>query len=300
MKKIFYASVAIALLVVSSCNKDGIQKVLNITAIDDNTSQIVNMKLKNMKKTSFSIGCHVMSSTTFDVRTKIFGYMDCNNIYRMVNIETGEEVKQIPLPESINLVVLDSNRNVIIGHYYVNGTEIDNGTDHVLTVNLDNGNIVSNKQFYVGGFWDATTCFFRDIENEYVLIRRDWTTDGNELVFINPSTGGIIRTASLATDVGNGVYDKKNNRLIGTTYEAGKNYIVTVDLNTGNTLSKVVAQGLGSHLAAEMDYDAETNCYILVSSNNEVLFFDVKTGKIEKRYQLDFDIVSLKFWRSKE
>jgi len=30
----------------------------------------------------------------------------------------------------------------------------------------------------------------------------------------------------------------------------------------------------------------------------EVLFFDVATGKIKERYQLDFDVSSLKVWRS--
>ena len=48
-----------------------------------------------------------------------------------------------------------------------------------------------------------------------------------------------------------------------------------IDLNTGNTLSKVLGEGMGSNFAFfadEMDYDAETNSYILVSANNEVLF----------------------------
>ena len=49
-----------------------------------------------------------------------------------------------------------------------------------------------------------------------------------------------------------------------------------------------------------MDYDAETNSYILISANNEVLFFDVATGKVKEKYQLDFDVTSLKLWRSKK
>jgi len=83
----------------------------------------------------------------------------------------------------------------------------------------------------------------------------------------------------------------------------GDNYIVSIDLNTGNTLSKVLGEGMGADFgffADEMDYDAETNSYILICANNEVLFFDVATGEIKERYQLDFDATSLKLWRSEE
>ena len=169
---------------------------------------------------------------------------------------------------------VDTIRNVIIGHYFVNGTDKYNGTDHVLTVDLSNGNIISDKQFYVGGLWAGMTRFLKDTENEYVLIRTNWTADDYELVFINPSTGEIIRTLSLETDISNGVYDKKNNRLIGTTYSSGTdkyngtNYIVTIDLNTGKILNKVVAQGLGFHSAGEMDYDAQTNSYTKMKPNS--------------------------------
>jgi len=299
MKKLFYVSLWLVLIVVYSCEKDSIvkNKVLNITTINQSKSQIVNVKLKSMEKKAFSIGCHVASSTTFNAKNKTFGYMDCGTQYCIIDIEAGREIKKISLPVSISLTVVDTIRNVLIGHYYINGTEPNNGTDHVLTVSLNDGNVISDKQFYVGGFWDATTSFFRDIENEYVLLRSD-----NVLVFVNPSTGNIIRTLDIDTDLTQGIYDRKNNRLIGNTYsnETGKNYIVTVDINTGKTLSKVIAQGLGFHLAFEMDYDAETNCYVLVSDKNEVLFFDVATGKIKDRYQLDFDLTSLKLWRSKK
>ena len=53
-----------------SCNKDKDANTKNITAINDNTSQIVNVKLKTMKQKSFSIGCHDMSSTTFNAKIK--------------------------------------------------------------------------------------------------------------------------------------------------------------------------------------------------------------------------------------
>jgi hypothetical protein len=270
--------------------------VLNITAIDDSKSQLVNVKLqKSMKEKTFPIGCRYMLSTTFDAKNKTFGYMDCNNVYRFIDVETGVEIKQIPLPAMLNLMALDMTRNLLIGHYCV----YDEGKDYVVTIDLNSGNVVSDKQFYVNGLWSASVHFFRDVENEYVLLHPD-----NGLVFINPSTGNIIRTLSIETMcINNVVYDRRNNRAIGTTCinEEGENYIIAIDLKTGKTLSKVLGEGMGSDFAFfadEMDYDAETNSYILISANNEVLFFDVATGKVKERSRLDFDITSLKVWRS--
>ena len=296
MKRLFYLSLCMLLMGTFSCKKDPIKNtVLNITAINDNSSQIVSVQLNSMQKKSFSIGCHVGSSTTFNAKNKTFGYMDCNDVYHIIDVEAGVEIKQIPLPTYLSLVVVDTLRNLLIGQYYVDGANQNDGTDHVLTINLENGNVVSDHQFYVGGWWDGSTCFFRDIENEYVLLRED-----NTLVFINPPTGNITKTVQLSTEVGNGVYDRNNNRLIGSYYsnETNKNHIVIVDINTGKTLSNVVAQGLGAHLAFEMDFDPETNCYVLVSSDNAVLFFDIYTGELKEKYQLDFELVSLKLWRS--
>jgi len=54
------------------------------------------------------------------------------------------------------------------------------------------------------------TCFFRDVENEYVWLRSD-----SVLVFINPTKGNTIRTLQLDVAVEGGIYDRKNNRLIG-------------------------------------------------------------------------------------
>jgi hypothetical protein len=274
---------SVACMMFISCKKDKDTKsqgVLNITGINDNTSQVINVKmLKSMEKKTIPIGCHGFSTKTFDVINKSFGYMDCEGNYRMIDVETGVEIKQIPLPELIGLVVVDTVRNVIIGYYYDNKDDpnLSNNKwiNHVLSINLSDGNIMSDKQFYVGGDWNSSVYFFRDIENEYVLMRHIRETNGNELLFINPPTGTINRTVELADIIGNGVYDRKNNRLIGSTYsnETGKHYIVTIDLNTGKTLNKVVAQDLGDHFAGEMDYDAETNSYILVNGKNEVLFF---------------------------
>jgi len=311
-KKAFFRSLtAVAVVSVAvlftACNKDkASQKVLNLTAINDSKSQVVNVKLKSnqksmefMEEKTFPINCRYMLSTTFNAQNKTFGYMDCNNAYRIMNIETGMEIRQIPLQESISMVVVDTIRNVLIGRYYIGGTGKYDGTDHVLTINLNDGSIISDNPFYVGGFW-SSTYFFRDIENEYVLLKYP----ENVLVFINPSTGNVFRTLNLDTEIYNGVYDRQNNRLIGTTFTNGTDkfngtvHIVTVDLNTGKTLSKVLAQGVHGFFGEEKDYDIETNSYILVSANNEVLFFDVATGQVNERYQLDFDVTSLKVWRS--
>jgi len=305
-----FCYLALVAVFFTACNKDKTsQKVLNITGINDSKSQLVNVKLQKsgeeVEKT-FPIGCRYMLSTIFNAKNKTFGYMDCHKVYRIMDVETGAEVKQIPLDESIGLVVVDTIRNVLIGKYFIGGTDKYNGTDHVLTINLNDGSIISDNQFYVGGFWNGTY-FFRDIENEYVLLKYP----DNVLVFVNPSTGDVIRTLNLDTELYNGVYDRKNNRLIGATFTGGTGkydgivHIVTVDLNTGKTLSKVVAQGINFISGEEKDYDAETNSYVLICGygddygfKKEVIFFDVATGQVNERYQLDFDLTSLKVWRS--
>ena len=285
----------------TTCNSEVKRDVLNITAINRNSSEIVTIQLKSMEEKTFSIGCHFLSSTTFNVSNRTFGYLDCDNVYRIIDVETGIEVRQLPLPTTLNLMVLDITRNLLIGHRYFYDEDEGKGKDYVVTIDLHSGNVVSDNQFYVNGLWNATVRFFRDVENEYVLLH---PYDG--LVFINPSTGDVIRTLSIETMcINNVVYDRRNNRAIGTTCinEEGENYIVAIDLNTGNTLSKVLGEGMGFgfyFLAGEMDYDAETNSYILLSADNEVLFFDVATGNIRERYQLDFDVTSLKVWRSRE
>ena len=293
--KILAVAAIVAVVLFAACDKDKkSKKVLNITAIDRNSSKIVTKQLKSTGEKTFPIDCYVLSTTTFDTRNNSYGYADCDNVYRFIDVETGVEKKQIPLPTMLNLMVLDMTRNLLIGHYY----DFDANKDYVVTIDLNSGNVVSDKPFYDNGMWNATVHFFRDAENEYVLLHPD-----NGLVFINPSTGNVIRTLNIGMCVNNVVYDRKKNRAIGTTCidEAGDNYIVAIDLKTGKTLSKVLGEGMGSNFwffADEMDYDAETNSYILVSAENEVLFFDVETGKIKERYQLDFDVTSLKLWRS--
>ena len=286
-----------AIFAFTTCKKDDAKKtVLNMTAIDNNSSKIVSKQLKSKEEKTFSIGCYVLSTTLFDTRNNSYGYAGCDNVYHFIDAETGTDIKQIPLPRMLNLMALDMTRNLLIGHYY----NYDESKDYVVSIDLSSGNVISDKQFYINGLWNITVHCFLYVENEYVLSHPD-----NGLVFINPSTGDVIKTLDIETKcINNVVYDRTNNRFIGTTClnDAGENYIITIDANTGNTLSKVLGEGMGSNFAFctdEMDYDSETNCYILLSANNEVLFFDVATGEIKEKYQLDFNANSLKLWRSK-
>lgn len=284
-------------MIFTACKKKTKKDTSNITMINGNISKMVTKNLESLEETQSPIDCYVLSSTTFDTQNNVFGYADCNNIYHFLDAETGVEIKQISLPTTINLVELDMSNYFLIGHYY-NGEE---GKDHVVTIDINSGNVISDKPFYTNGFWNSSVHFFEDIEMEYVLLHPD-----NGLVFIDPSTGDITKTLTIEPAcVNNVVYDKQNNRLIGTTClnEMGENHIITIDVKTGNMLSKVLGEGMGSGFAFsvdEMDYDAKTNSYILVSADNEVLFFDVATGKIKEKHEFDFNIRSLKFWRSRK
>ncbi|HPX75559.1 MAG TPA: hypothetical protein PLW77_03150 [Bacteroidales bacterium] len=293
------------LVVFTSCDKNRVnaaKKILNLTALNSDNSTIVSLKFdKDVQKDkqTFSIGCYDISSCTFNKKTNTFGYEDCNNVYKFIDVETFTKVNQFQLPNSdiVNFVV-DTIRNLLIGTYFVDDEdpESKDGTDWIVAMDLNSGEIVSNKQFYKNGAW-GSTYFFRAVENEYVSL--NYT---NQLLFVNPTTGNINRTLSLNMSLDNGVYDSKNNRLIGVSYsdETHKNYIVSLDINTGNVLNKNVAQSLNFMLSDVSDYDEELNSYIIVNDQQKVLFFDVETGQIIQEHQLDFDISSIHLWRSSQ
>jgi hypothetical protein len=44
-------------------------------------------------------------------------------------------------------------------------------------------------------------------------------------------------------------------------------------------------------------FDPETNCYILLNSENKMLFLDIETGKITDSYKIGFQMQEYKFWR---
>ena len=100
--------------------------------------------------------------------------------------------------------------------------------------------------------------------------------------------------------ISNAIYDVTNNRLIGLTYSGitDQNYIEILDVETGNLISKIEIQKRDDYYGCVSEYDWESNCYILVNPQNEILFIDIESGEIVDSYKLDFEIEEFKFWRN--
>ena len=70
------------------------------------------------------------------------------------------------------------------------------------------------------------------------------------------------------------------------------------NLNTSTVLHKN-SIGRIDHLTCVQEYDPETNSYILVDSENNVIFIDANTGNITKRIPVEKNIVGVIIWNKK-
>ena len=79
--------------------------------------------------------------------------------------------------------------------------------------------------------------------------------------------------------------------------ETGANYIEVYDPGTGEQISNKQVNDLGYYQVCIAGYDEETNCYITVSADDEVVFIDVSSGEVKKTYKLDYHLSDVKFLR---
>lgn len=319
MKRINLISLCALACLFLSCKEKEIteEATLNLTTINVAKSQVVSIDLSttSLPSQSFSINGYIVGSQILDPKNKYFGYQDIDYVYHLIDIISGSEVKQFPLSFPAGLSVFNPVHNELITHYYEFDSDGTPGKDRVVRINLNNGQTVSDIVFTddtAWTYWVATGAMFDDQLKQYILIQslRSYnpynpsTEPPHALVFINPFTGQITKTVPIDHYLAMACYNRNNNRVIGLAnmfYDPEippELHIVTVDFNTGNTLSCVRAQGLETCHGFEYDYDAETNCYILRNEHNQVLFFDVTTGEVVDSYQLDFEPSSLRVWRT--
>ena len=254
------------------------------------------------------INCHVFSSTVYVPGIDCYGYCSCDTTFYLVKPETGELVKAIKLPGFISQVVVDSKDSILIGRYTVmkypdkkslslvelSGTGPPVYTDHVIRIDLSTGQILSDVEIDVGdGAW-ATTYFYYPGEGAYVLFRAD-----NVLIFINPSTGEIIKENPVGMTLYNSVYDPVQNVLISLQYssENQSNYLVIIDPDTGSLLASNILENEKGYWANMSGFDTETNCFIAVNSDFEVLFYDISNGATIRSYKLDAPLSDIQFCR---
>ncbi|MCU0405435.1 MAG: hypothetical protein MUE64_00440 [Ignavibacteriaceae bacterium] len=312
MKKIFY-STAVFFLIFISCTKQpetnsgallltGIQgsKGSDIVCINIDSGLVVN---------TTPIDCYELGSTVYDPGSGGYGYVNCDTMFRLVNPVTGYLIKSFKLPGLLAQVVIDVEDNVLIGRYStiaygddpdtINIKSVKEGapiyTNYVIRVNLATGTVVSNNQIDIGDGISGCSYYYNQSEKGYILLRSDQT-----LITLNPATGAIIKSVQIEYYLGNIVYITDDNSIIGRYYssETEKTYVVSVDAESGTQLSKkeIIPQN-EYYDACLTGYDKETNCYIQVNENDEVLFIEVSSGEVRKTYKLDAPMNDIKFWR---
>jgi len=278
-------------LFVMSCEKqqDKGPDVLNVSGFrSGNTSEIVNFKLRSGKSTSSPVECYLLGSTLFDPSSGGYGYVDCHGMFFLMDPVSGDTLKAIPVPEYLSQTVVDSVNNMLIGQ------RSEAGFNYVYKINLQSGETEARNPVDLTPGILACTYFYNSQANEYVLMRSD-----SMLIFINPDNGEVVDSAKAATAPSNAIYYSARNQLIGVTYDAtlDENFLVTLNAVTGQFVNQVRIQERNDYYACMSGFDPETNCYILLNSENKMMFIDIETGKITDSYKIGFQMQEYKFWR---
>lgn len=245
-----------------------------------------------------------MSSTVYDPKTGGYGYVDCDAVFRLTDPQTGEEIKSFKLPGYVSLAVIDAKNNLLVGTYssytYIDDPDSSNNAtlpvlhNYILSAGLESGEVISNIELDLGDGVYVCSNFFDSGENLYVVERAD-----NKLIFINPSTGNIVKTVNIGKPLNNLVYNPAGKTIVALTYnqQSGANYIEVYNPGTGEQISNKIVSDLGYYQVCIAGYDEETECYITVSADDEVMFIDVSSGEIIKTYKLDYHLSDVKFLR---
>jgi hypothetical protein len=302
--------VIILIITVISCTKQTENKSssLILTGIKSaKGSEMVSIKIDSGVINSTPISCYLLSSTVVDPSTNGYGYVGCDTLFRLLNPLTGEEINSFKVPWGFSQTVINSGNNTLIGRYTTILYEEDPDTlkkqpaktgapvytNFVRVINLNTGECIAENQINIGeGAW-ACSYYFDKVNNGYVLLRAD-----NVLISINPQTGEIFNSVNIGKTLSNVSFDSEGRRVIGLTYstETDRNYIEVFDPETGNQLSNCEIAQRDNYYACVNGYDSGSNSYILVNTNNEVLFIDISSGIINKSYKLDGYVNDIKFW----
>lgn len=291
MKKIlFYATL---LLIVVSCNKDEIKNKSKINfsfiTTDNNIKKLMTINPETTDQNSYPIFCYVLASTTFDPNSSSLGYTDCNGFYKFVDPVNSLITNEFLLDESISQTVIDPDENCLIGQFFI----VD--SNRIFKISLDDGETLANNAIQFNSPIETCSYFYKKSSKRYMLITAD-----SVLHYINPDNGLITQDVTLESIVSNGVFDEKNNRIIGLNYSFAdqKLYIETLNASSGVLISRVEVSETFDYYTCESDFDQESNAFIVVSSDNIIKFINVESGDVVESYQINYPISEFHFWRS--
>lgn len=294
-------------LILASCREqplDLLSGSLMVTGIKSaKGSEIVSINLDSGYVNTTPLSCYLLGSTVYDPNTGGYGYVSCDTVFTMINPENGDVIKSIRLQGLLSPAVIDPGSNLLIGMYreytYIDDPDSSNNAtipvlhNYLLTTSLETGDIVLKKEITLDGVF-LCTHYFDPVSNLYVMERSD-----SRLIFINPSTGDITKTVSIGIPLTNVIYNPDDRTIIAmrADSETGKYYIEIYNPETGENLSSKEVTGIDGYHYCMAAWDTETDCYLAVSSDDEVLFIDPATGEIRKTIKLDYSLSDIRFLR---
>lgn len=294
MKNLLYFTFII--LFFTTCKKENNKETatlngLNITGfkVTNSSNELVNLNLTSGKMSTSNVNCFILGSTIYDTKNQALGYVDCNSIYVLRSIATNQIIKTIPLPGLVSLLVSDPIENTIIGLYY------PNDSSYIVKIDVATGKILANNYSNLKNPVGSCSYVYRQKEKDYLLMGID-----SNIMYLNPNTGKINKILKIDHLIVGYIFDEENNRMIGLNYNSKtfKNNMITIDLETGNTLSIAELKESYGHIGCMYGYDKETNSFIMINyPQNKLLFIDINSGELNKTYQLDFGITGVNFWR---
>lgn len=310
--KISIGTIGLLLILTVSCSKQTDERsgsliLTGITGFKGSDIVCINIDSNSIVNTT-PIDCYVLSSTIYDPNSKGYGYVNCDTVFILVNPETSEPIKSFKLPAYLSQVVIDTEDSILIGRYTtiayddepdsVNNKSVNLGppvySNYVLRVYLTTGEIASKCKIDIGDGIHASTYYYNQKEKTYVLYRSD-----DYLITIDPTTGEVTHEEYIGISLINSVFNTADNTLICLSYspETQSNSVVVIDPETGSLISNQPVKKENGYSSAISGYDPETNSYITLNSDYEVLFYDISTGEIKKIYKLKSPMHDIKFWR---
>ena len=313
MKKLFYLSgIALLVITVLACNKIsdkskgplfmagiGTSKGCSVYCVNIDSGEVVN---------STPIDGYVLGSTTFDPTTGGYGYVGTDSVFRLLDPQTGSLLSSIKMPGYLSLVTIDPGNNMLVGLYTVitygpdpdsSGSKSSNTgpaiyTNYVLRASLTTDKIISEKVVDIGDGASLGCYYFNQAEGTYVLLRSDMS-----LIYINPSTGNVVKEVYVGQFLTNAIYNPENNTIISIPYSAveDRNYVVVTNAGTGAELSRKIIDREDGYVFGVSGYDPVNNWYITQNSSLDIIFYDISTGATVKKFKPDNGLSEIKIWR---
>ncbi len=300
-------TIVLVLLALTACKEKPTETMagnLMLTGIKSaKGSEIVSINLDSGYVNITPLNCYLLGSTVYDPNTGGYGYVSCDTVFTMINPENGDVIKSIRLQGLLSPAVIDPGSNLLVGLYreytYIDDPDSSNNAtipvlhNYLLTTSLETGDVVLKKEITLDGVFLCTN-YFDPVSNLYVMERSD-----SRLIFINPFTGDIAKTVSIGIPLTNVIYNPDDRTIISMRAdgETGKYYIEIYNPETGENLSSKEVAGIVGYHYCMAAWDTETECYLAVSSDDEVLFIDPPTGEIKKKYKLDYHLSDIRFLR---